>query len=193
MKFSTIQLTVICIALLSLSIFLGSCSEDDEQDNIPVKGNVDFNVSLKSTTSKSTYDAIYIDIQKVSIHTSTDSAETSGWFELNVNEGIYDLLDYDAGNDTIVGFDSLLQTQTISQIRLVLADQNTIVFEGDTFDLETPGAQSSGLKVQIHAELQADASYKVVLNFDADNSILETGNGKYQLKPVINTSVIELK
>ena len=191
MKFSSKLLTVIFITLLSSTIILSSCSDDDEQDNQPATGNADFNVALKSTNSKSTYDAIYIDIQKVSIHTSSDSSETSGWFELEVNEGIYDLLDYDSGNDTLIAFDSLLQAQTISQIRLVLGDNNTIVVEGDTFDLETPSAQTSGLKVQVHAELQPDVSYKVVLNFDADDSILETGNGKYKLKPVINTTIIE--
>lgn len=191
MKFSSKLLTVIFISLLSSTIFLSSCSDDDDQDNNPATGTADFNVSLESTTSKSTYDAIYIDIQKVSIHTSSDSAEASGWFELEANQGIYDLLDYDAGNDTIIGFDSLLQVQTVSQIRLVLGENNTIVVEGDTFDLETPSAQTAGLKIQVHAELEPDVSYKVVLDFDADQSILETGNEKYKLKPTINTTIIE--
>lgn len=177
--------------LLTSALFFGSCSDDDEQDD-PIAGTADFNVALKSTASKSTYDAIFIDIQKVSIHTSTDSAETSGWFELDANTGIYDLLDYDVGNDTIIGFDSLLQVQTVSQIRLVLGENNSIVVDGEPFDLQTPSGQTSGLKIQVHAELQPDVSYKVVLNFDTDQSILETVNGKYKLKPTINASVIEL-
>jgi len=192
MKFLSKHLSVIFIALLLSAFIFSSCSDDDDEpETNPVTGTSDFNVSLKSTTAKSDYEAIFIDIQKVSIHTSTDSAETSGWFELEANEGIYDLLDYAAGNDTLIGFDSLLQVQTVSQIRLVLGENNTIVVEGDTFDLETPSAQTSGLKIQVHAELQPDVSYKVVLNFDADNSINETGNGKYKLKPVIDASVIE--
>ena len=191
MKFSSKLLTVIFITLLSSTIILSSCSDDDEQDNQPATGNADFNVALKSTNSKSTYDAIYIDIQKVSIHTSSDSAEASGWFELETNIGIYDLLDYESGNDTIIAFDSLLQVQTISQIRLILGENNTIIDDGETYDLETPSAQTSGLKLQVHAELQPDKRYKLLLNFDADNSINKTGNGKYKLDPVINTTIIE--
>ena len=191
MKFSSKLLTVIFITLLSSTIILSSCSDDDEQDNQPATGNADFNVALKSTNSKSTYDAIYIDIQKVSIHTSSDSAEASGWFELETNIGIYDLLDYESGNDTIIAFDSLLQVQTISQIRLILGENNTIIDDGVTYDLETPSAQTSGLKLQVHAELQPDKRYKLLLNFDADNSINKTGNGKYKLDPVINTTIIE--
>jgi len=193
MKNSSKTLIAILITLLSSTIILSSCSNDDEQDNNPAPGTADFNVSLKSTTTKGTYDAINIDVQKVSIHTSSDSTESSGWYELETNLGIYDLLDYDSGNDTLLAFDSLLKVQTVSQIRLVLGDNNTIVEDGDTFDLETPSAQTSGLKVQVHAALEPDISYKVILNFDANNSIVETGNGKYKLKPVIDASVVELK
>ena len=176
---------------MSVFIFSGCNKDDDNENENPSTGTADFNVSLKSTTAKSTYDSILIDIQAISIHTSTDSAETSGWFELETNGGIYDLLDYTAGNDTLIAFDSVLQTQTVSQIRLILGENNTIVDDGETYDLETPSAQTSGLKIQVHAELQADMSYKVLLNFDADNSIIKTGNGKYKLKPVIEASVIE--
>jgi hypothetical protein len=193
MKFLKKPLKAFLVSLLSLTIFLFSCSDDDEQDNNPETGTAEFNVSLKSTAVKSTYDAIFIDIQKVSIHTSSDSAEASGWFELEVNEGIYDLLDYAAGNDTLIAFDSLLQVQTVSQIRLILGEINTIIDNGETFDLETPSAQTSGLKLQVHAELQPNKSYKILLNFDANNSINKTGNGKYKLKPVINTTIIEVK
>ena len=192
MKITSKQLTSILIALsMSVFIFSGCNKDDDNENENPNTGTADFNVSLKSTTAKSTYEAVNIDIQSISIHTSSDSSETSGWFELETNGGIYDLLDYTAGNDTILAFDSVLQVQTISQIRLVLGDNNTIVDDGETYDLETPSAQTSGIKIQVHAELQADMSYKVVLNFDADNSIVETGNGKYKLNPVIDASVIE--
>lgn len=192
MKISGKHFTGILVAFIFSIFIFSSCSDDDDElDNNPVPGTADFNVSLKSTNPKIIYEAINIDIQEVSIHTSSDSAEASGWFELETNGGIYNLLDYEAGNDTLIAFDSLLQVQTISQIRLILGDNNTIVDDGETYDLETPSAQSSGLKIQIHAELQPDVSYKIVLDFDADQSIIETGNGKYKLKPVINATVIE--
>jgi len=192
MKLTTKQLTSIFFTLsISILIFSG-CSKDDNNENEnPPAGTADLNVSLKSTTAKSTYDSILIDIQSISIHTSSDSAESSGWFELETNGGIYDLLDYAAGNDTLIAFDSVLQTQTVSQIRLILGENNTIGVDGEIYDLETPSAQTSGLKIQVHAELEADKNYKILLNFDADQSIIETGNGKYKLKPVIDASVIE--
>ena len=101
------------------------------------------------------------------------------------------MLDYASGNDTLIGFDSIINVQTISQIRLLLGNNNTIVDDGETYDLETPSAQTSGLKIQVHAELQPNNSYKVVLDFDSEESIIKTGNNKYKLKPVINATLVQ--
>ena len=166
------------------------CKKEDEN---PESGTANFNISLKSTSSsRSNYESINIDIQSASIHTSTDLEETSGWFDLETNTGIYDLLDYEAGNDTLIAFDPVLEVQTVSQIRLILGDNNTIVIDGETYDLDTPSAQTSGIKIQVHAQLQPNLSYKVVLNFDAEKSIIETGNDKYKLTPVIDATVLQI-
>ena len=170
-------------------LFVGCKKEDDN----PSTGTANSNVSLENSSAKkaAAYESVNIDIQKVSIHTSGDTASSSGWFDLETNGGVYDLLDYASGNDTLIGFDSVLNVQTISQIRLLLGNNNTIVVDGETFPLETPSAQTSGLKIQVHAELQAESSYKVVLDFDSEKSIIKAGN-KYKLKPVINATLVEL-
>jgi len=178
--------------LLLTFIFLlqTGCSKEENNDQ---GGTAEFNVSLKSSSSsRSDYEAVNIDIQKVSIHTSTNADENSGWFDLETNTGVYDLLDYEAGNDTIIALDTLLEVQTVSQIRLILGNNNTVVEAGDSYDLDTPSAQTSGLKMQVHAPLQPNLKYKIVLSFDPDKSIVKTGNGKYKLTPVINATVVQL-
>jgi hypothetical protein len=52
------------------------------------------------------------------------------------------------------------------------------------YDLETPSAEQSGLKIKIDKNLGFTTD-SLTLDFDADKSILETGNGKFILKPVI--------
>ena len=184
LKFSGLLLIIIIFLLQT------GCKKEESNDQT---GTAEFNVSLKSSTSsRSDYEAVNIDIQKVSIHTSTNTDENSGWFDLETNTGVYDLLDYEAGNDTIIALDPLLEVQTVSQIRLILGNNNTVVESGETYDLDTPSAQTSGLKIQGHAQLQPNLKYKIVLNFDADNSIVETGNGNYKLTPVINATVVQL-
>lgn len=190
MKTAKNTFSALFIMLGLVTIIFYGCKKDEDDD--PPTGTADFNVNLtNSASAKGTYEAVNIDIVKVSIHTSTDSAATSGWFDLETNIGIYDLLDYTAGNDTLLAFDSVLQVQTISQIRLLLGNSNTIIDEGVTYELDTPGAQTSGLKIQVHTELQPNLSYKVLLDFDSEQSIIKTGNGKYKLKPVINATVVQ--
>ena len=188
----TKHLTTLLLVFSIISIVFFGCKKDDE-NNEPPTGTANFNVSLENSAAKksSTYESVDIDIQKVSINVSSDTSETSGWFDLETNQGIYDLLDYAAGFDTLVAYDSLLNVQTISQIRLLLGNNNTIVDGGETFDLDTPSAQTSGLKINVHAELQPNMSYKVVLDFDSDKSIVKTGNNKYKLKPVINATLVQ--
>jgi hypothetical protein len=124
----------------------------------------------------------------MSYHTSGDSTMTSGWTDLYTNPGIYNLMDY-VEEDTLIAFDSLLAVQTISQIRIVLGDSNTVMIDSVLYDLKTPSAQNSGLKIQVHTQLIPDSTYVIMLDFDPEKSIKQTGNGKFILKPVINATV----
>jgi len=57
------------------------------------------------------------------------------------------------------------------------------------YPLETPSAQQSGLKINLHESISAGLLYKLLLDFDAARSIVKTGNGKYILKPVIRATM----
>jgi hypothetical protein len=53
--------------------------------------------------------------------------------------------------------------------------------------IEYPSAEQSGLKLQVNQTLQEGIMYHVLLDFDANKSIVKLGNGGYKLKPVIRT------
>lgn len=163
--------------------------KDEETDN----GTASFKVTMSNTlTANREYSEVNIDIEKISINVSADSNATSGWVELPTNQGIYNLMDFTSGNDTILAFDSVLIVQSISQIRLLLGENNTIVDNGETHDLNTPSGQTSGLKIPVNVTLQPGYSYIVELDFDPYQSVVKTGNGKYNLKPVIKATVVQL-
>nr|WP_288879259.1 DUF4382 domain-containing protein [uncultured Pedobacter sp.] len=98
--------------------------------------------------------------------------------------GIYNLLDFSNGMETL-----LCQTQLpvgkISQMRLILGDNNSVVVDGTTKPLSTPSGQQSGLKFNIHQDLVPNSSYDVRIDFDAGRSVIETGNGSYSLNLVV--------
>ncbi len=154
-----------------ISLFLASCKKDAET------GMASFSILM--TDAPANYDAVYIDLQQVEI-TGNSGIATN----LNVNAGIYNLLDFANGADTLIATGSL-QAGMIAQVRLILGSNNSVVVDSVSYPLSTPSAQQSGLKLQVHKSLEAGVAYMLLLDFDAAQSIVTTGNGEYQLKPVI--------
>lgn len=171
MKNITFSLILICFTVL-----IGCKKESSNSDNKVGRAYVE----VLLTDTPGLYDAVYIEILKVDIHT-----DNSGWTTLSsINSGIYNLLDFTNGIDTLIGSASI-PTGTVSQIRFYLGMNNSVVIDGTTHMLDVPSGSQSGLKVNLHQQLNNGISYKIWLDFDAGRSIVEKGNGTYSLKPVV--------
>jgi hypothetical protein len=150
-----------------------SCNKSDTASTYPI--------NIRMTDEPGPYDAVLIDLREVEI-TGGDNKDVT----LNVHPGIYNLLDFSNGLDTLIAYGNL-ENPTIQQIRLILGPNNSVVVNNVSYPLSTPSAEQSGLKLQVHHTLQAGVLYSILLDFDANKSIVETGNGNYKLKPVIRT------
>ncbi len=169
------------IAALLIFFTMVSCSSDEDQSGKSI-------LRIHLTDSPGDYEAVYVDIQEIRINATSD--ETNGWVTLdNINTGVYDLLKFTNGIDTLLG-ENEIPSGKISQIRLILGERNSVVVDGDSVELDTPSAQQSGLKLQVNATLEPELEYDVLLDFDAAQSVVKAGNsGKYNLKPVIRVFV----
>jgi len=141
-------------------------------------------IEVRLTDAPGDYQEVNIDIQGVEVHVG--EAEGSGWTSLQVEKGVYDLIKLTNGADTLLALGEL-PAGTISQIRLLLGDGNTLMVGDQIHDLKTPSGQQSGLKLNLHSTLTEGVTYKVLLDFDVARSIVERGNGEYNLKPVIKS------
>ena len=157
-----------------ITVFLTACSDKDSGTS---------RVEVRLTDAPAEYQEVNIDIQGVEVH-ANDGNQNSGWQSLDIKKGVYNLLKLTNGLDTLLGT-TTLPAGKISQVRLVLGANNSLKVAGQSTTLETPSAQQSGLKVQVHTELKEGVTYKILLDFDAARSITATGSGKYNLKPVI--------
>lgn len=165
-------------AVLGTAMIFTACNKKD--DTTPPDKSQMANVSFYLTDDPASYDAVYIDIQQVEV-----TMEGSAAVALTpVRPGIYNLLDFRNGLDTLL-LRADLPPGKIDQIRLILGSNNSVVVDGEVHALNTPSAQESGLKLNLKEEFSAGGSYVVWIDFDAGKSIVETGNGKYNLKPVI--------
>ncbi len=138
--------------------------------------------SVRMTDAPGPYSAVNINLQGIELKGNGVLNSVM----LNVNAGMYNLLNFANGIDTLIATGDLSMTK-VSQIRLILGPGNTVVKNGIVYPLATPSAEESGLKLQVHHDLQAGVAYSVLLDFDANQSIVDQGNGSYSLKPVIRT------
>jgi len=144
-------------------------------------------LEVRLTDDPATYDAVYINVQSIQVNISSDTGTSSGWQTINLlHPGVYNLLAFRNGMDTILASTDLPSGQ-LSQMRLILGDNNSVVINGQSYALKTPSAQQSGLKFNIHTTLTDGIVYRLWIDFDASRSIVSTGSGKYILKPVIRT------
>jgi hypothetical protein len=165
------------ISFFFLFVGLIACSEsDDENVNTPVAYS---NLSIRMTDSPGNFDEVNIDIEQVRVKLSDQN-----WINLQTDSGIYNLLDFRNGIDTTIASGSV-PSGAIEQIRFVLGDSNSVKVDGITYDLKVPSGSSSGLKLKVTENLAPQLSYSILVDFDAAQSIVITGNGKYILKPVL--------
>lgn len=160
------------IFLLSIT----ACSEDSDDAQ---SGQSELRIHL--TDAPANYKGVYVDIQAVEVKIDDTS---NAWQSLNAQVGIYNLLDFQNGLDTLIGT-GIIPSGRLNQIRLIFGPRNSIVVGNDSLPLQTPSAQQSGLKLLVNYDLQAGLVYNFSLDFDAQRSIVLQGNGNYLLKPVI--------
>lgn len=170
------KLSILAILFLAFA----ACSDDDKNEDQTSR------MMVHLTDAPGDYDAVYVDVQDVVIKYSDDDSEVSLG---NINTGVYDLLEL-TGGLTLLLADEEVPSGNVTQMRLVLGDDNTVVVDGETFDLATPSAQQSGLKLNINQTLEAGILYEFILDFDVEESIVEQGNGGYLLKPVIRANTV---
>jgi hypothetical protein len=154
-----------------LAVIIAGCSDMNTDSS---RADIQFRL----TDAPGEFQEVNIDIVAVNVIVN------DSMIELGTNQGIYNLLDFVNGRDTLI-VDEDIPSGYISQIRLVLGENNTVMVDSVVYALKTPSAQQSGLKLQVHEELVGGESYAYVIDFMVDKSVHQTGNGKYMLKPVI--------
>lgn len=161
---------VLCVIL---GLNLSSCKKDSS--------GTAYTYNVRLTDAPGPYSAVNIDLQGVEV-TGSDGKAVS----MNIHPGIINLLNFTNGKDTLISTGTL-EVATVDQVRLILGTNNSVIVNNVKYPLSTPSADQSGLKLQVHQTLQAGVQYSVLLDFDANKSIVLEGNGTYRLKPVIRT------
>lgn len=178
----TSQLKLVLFFAISLSLI--ACSDDDNLNNNE-QGNA--RMSIRMVDNPGDYDEVNVDVEDIVLKYNNQEGEIE---VENINDDIYNLLELTGGVSVMLTDDEEVPAGDLSQIRLVLGEDNTIVVDGETYPLQTPSAQQSGLKLNVNTSLEEGITYAYILDFDVEASIVEQGNGGYLLKPVIRIEAV---
>jgi hypothetical protein len=190
------------LSLLVTTIFLFACSGGGGGGGSSSSGTGTGTLSVSLTDSScSDYKAIYITIDEVQVKKNDDSSnENSGWLIVATPEKTYNLYDLVNGVTEVLGIEEL-EAGIYQQVRLIIgkiADQenningdphpsaNYILFkDGTSENLKIPSGFQTGVKLVHNFEVVEGRFVELLLDFEACKSVVETGNGKYKLKPTI--------
>jgi hypothetical protein len=159
-------------------------------------------LSLALTDSScSGYKAIYVTIDEVHVKRNDSSSNgNSGWRIVARPMKTYNLLKLVNGVTEVLGEDEL-KAGAYQQIRLMIGKTpesenningephphaNYLVLNDDSYEnLKIPSGLQTGVKLVHNFSVDEDSFVELVLDFEACKSVVETGSGKYILKPTI--------
>lgn len=161
------------ITALAVAGFMFSACKKDNKDT----------THLRIHLTDSPFDAteVNVDIREVRVKMTDNDPEA--WTSLNTHAGVYNLLDFQNGVDTVLA-DGIVPLAALKEVRFVLGTDNSITIDHVNYPLDIPSGSESGLKIKLDKQLRASFD-TLLIDFDAALSIHQTGNGQYKLQPVL--------
>ena len=136
-------------------------------------------LQIRMTDAPASFEEVNIDLKEVSVKFATD---TTGWVSLQTTPGVYNLLGLQNGVDTLIA-QGAFPSNVVKEIRLVLGDNNTIKYGGQTYPLTIPSGSESGFNIKVSKNLKANLE-TLLIAFDAALSVKEE-IVVYKLTPVL--------
>lgn len=173
-----ILLTVLCAGLIA------GCSDSDP---VSEPGGGTGTMQIKLVDAPGDFDAVNVEIVEVRVHRENKGSGAE-WYTLSEDTLRVNLLDLANGNYVVLA-DSTLPAGLYTQVRLILGEDNSVVIDGQSHPLTIPSSAQTGLKLNHPFSIADGQIYGVTLDFDADRSVNQLGNGDWVMKPVIRVIV----
>ena len=166
-------LFILCI------LFFASCSKEEtgiEQGSL---------VSVKIKGASEDVNQVILDIEEVQLLVGANE-ESAKWLSLETtNTGVNNISNFSQGNELILVNSTLVASEKIQKIKLVLGTDNAIILNDETrsFANYEEAAEISNI---VPTTLGANKAYEFTLEIKADNSFVIIENN-IQFVPEMNT------
>lgn len=206
MKTKNIFLTA--FLAISAAAVMTACNKSTSAESVPAGKE---QLSLYLTDGPGVFDNVYIDIRsvKVLVDTSKDTRSHDNddwdgrgaddkkkdssfvWEDLGIKPGIYDILKFRNGADTILASAGITKG-SIRLIKIELGTNNTLVKDSVTYPVQLPPNDKNYVLLKLkggECEEHAPGKKRLWLDFDITRSIVEKNN-QFFLKPVFHFFVV---
>lgn len=177
--------------LFILSLIVYACQKEAGLGNI--NGTNDINKPHRTAiylTDHQTpvFDSVFIDLRALEVKLEDDTLPNGGWVSMQIHAGIYNILRFRNGLDTLFATGTLPNAR-INKIRLTLGMQNSVMKDGQSFPLRVKDEDRQVVLNLDNSnfEFNAPDSVRFWIDFDASRSIRidNSGSGNnngYRLK-----------
>ena len=194
-------LSVITAACLLLAV---ACQKNLSQQNSNTAGQSLVKIYLTDDPSL-VFDKVLLNIQKVEIKVEDDAQEkhesehqhdvddndshgdaSGGWMNISINPGVYDILQFRNGLDTLFASSSFPASSKLKKIRVTLGTNNSVVYNGTSFPLTIKNNDNFiVIKLEESAvNINSGGLSSIWIDVDAGRSIRKNGN-QFELKPSV--------
>jgi hypothetical protein len=141
-------------------------------------------------------EAVMVTFSSIRVHRSGDAEESEdGWIEIvgaetAVEDRTFNLLELVNGVSAVLG-EQQLEAGKYTQIRIIV-ESSTALINGAEEELTIPSGQQTGIKLVGNFTVEPDQITDLMLDFDAEQSVRNLGNGDWEMRPTIRIVPIVL-
>ncbi|MGZ3864516.1 MAG: DUF4382 domain-containing protein [Bacteroidia bacterium] len=196
------KIKVISLSLLLAGAVLTGCKKDStttsdvsgagsSQGYKPIRTLRGPSLTIKlinTSPMADTYKELNVDIRRIDV--LYEKTDPIGWYTISETQlpHVIDLMHLE---NTLLLNKTKLFIGKIEKIRLFFGPQNSIVALKDgnrvRYEVKIPDKYQSGVEVTVNTAMATNTSNTMVLDFEANASVSNEGNGEYILDPVIKT------
>ncbi len=169
------------LTALTIGLFIVGCTKDEMNTG---------KMMIKMTDAPANFTEVNVEVQEIQVH-YTNNNNTNGWVTLNTNAGVYNLLDLQNDVSVVIVDPQNLSVGKITQMRLILGQQNTVATTDSIYPLKLASQDETGLKIVTPFNIVANKTISILVDFDAEQSVVVEGDESFRLKPVIKIKSVE--
>ena len=181
MKMTSAGFRLVAASLCSLTLIFYACKKEQSSGLTNGTSTKPAAIKVYLTDDQSlVFDKVFIDLQKLEVKIEDDGVDSlGGWMTLAIHPGVYDILQFRNGLDTLFATGTLPAGKKLHKVRLTLGNNNSVVKDGQTFPLRVKDRNNEVVLNldETSVEFTAPDQLHFWLDFDAGRSIRQSNSG----------------